>query len=257
VRAWRIAIARQQHEEIARYLRDLIHDGVLVPGDPLPSEAELCEKFDTSRGPVRQAVAALRGDGLISSGRGRRSLVLEAPKVNSFDALISTTSLLQEANQEAGDKILRVAREPATPTIAELLNLEINDPVVEIVRVRTANETPVLIERLGFPFTIGERFLTLEPGAEALHDQLFDGGVVIDNASRTAQVSTATAHQAELLGIAEGEPVWKLEMRASTFQGEPVEYAENIYRGDVVKVELSSVRGASIPLKFEITAAHE
>ena len=107
---------------------------------------------------MRQAVAALRGDGLISSGRGRRSLVLEAPKVNSFDALISTTSLLQEANQEAGDKILRVAREPATPTIAELLNLEINDPVVEIVRVRTANETPLLIERLVFPFKIGERF---------------------------------------------------------------------------------------------------
>ena len=177
--------------------------------------------------------------------------------MNSLDALISTTSLLQEANQEAGDKILRVAREPATPTIAELLNLEINDPVVEIVRVRTANETPVLIERLVFPFKIGERFLTLEPGAEALHDQLFDGGVVIDNASRTAQVSTAAAHQAELLGIAEGEPVWKLEMRAFTFQGEPVEYAENIYRGDVVKVELSSVRGASIPLKFEITAAQE
>lgn len=250
-------MSRQQHVVIAEYLRGLIHDGELVPGDPLPSEAELCAKFDTSRGPVRQAVASLRGDGLISSGRGRRSLVLEAPKVNSFDALISTSSLLKEAHQEAGERIVRVARELASPEVAEALNLKVHDPVVEIVRIRTADGVPVLLERLVFPFTIGARFLTLEPGEAPVHQQLFDDGVVIDNASRTAQVSAATTRQAEQLGIPEGDPVWKLEMRAFTFQGEPVEYAEHIYRGDVVKVELSSVRGASIPLRFEITAAQE
>lgn len=235
----------------------MIDDGTLAPGDPLPSEAELCAQFDTSRGPVRQAVANLRGMGLISSGRGRRSLVLEAPKTNSFNALISASALVAEAGQTPGEKIIRVAREPAGEKIAVALNLKVNDPVVEIVRVRTANGVPVLIERLVFPLRFGERFLALTPESEPVHDQLFDAGVVIDNASRTAQVDRATATHAELLKIPEGDPVWRLEMRGFTFQGEPVEYAENIYRGDMVKVELSSVRGASIPLRFEITAAQE
>nr|WP_259900863.1 UTRA domain-containing protein [Corynebacterium sp. p3-SID1194] len=170
---------------------------------------------------------------------------------------MSASSLFAEAQQEAGERILRVARESASQNVAEALNLQVNDPVVEIVRIRTANETPVLLERLVFPLKFGERFLALVPGEQPVHQQLFDEGVVIDNASRTAEASTATARQAELLDISEGDPVWRLEMRAFTSQGEPVEYAENLYRGDMVKAELSSVRGASIPVKFEIAAAQE
>ncbi|WP_283175940.1 winged helix-turn-helix domain-containing protein [Corynebacterium guaraldiae] len=55
----------QQHSIIADYLRNLIRSKKLSPGDFLPSEAELCQQFSSSRGPVRQAVAALRSEGLI------------------------------------------------------------------------------------------------------------------------------------------------------------------------------------------------
>ena len=48
----------QQHEEIADYLRDEIFAGHIPAGESLPSEVELCEQFNTSRGPVRQAVAS-------------------------------------------------------------------------------------------------------------------------------------------------------------------------------------------------------
>ena len=81
------------------------------------------------------------------------------PKTNSFNALISASALVAEAGQTPGEKIIRVAREPAGEKIAVALNLKVNDPVVEIVRVRTANGVPVLIERLVFPLRFGERFL--------------------------------------------------------------------------------------------------
>ncbi|MCU4296388.1 GntR family transcriptional regulator, partial [Brevibacterium permense] len=58
---------RQQHDEIAHYLRTAIREGSFQPGDELPSEAELTRKFASSRGPVRQAMSALRGEGLILS----------------------------------------------------------------------------------------------------------------------------------------------------------------------------------------------
>ena len=79
----------QQHSIIADYLRNLIRGKDLSPGDFLPSEAELCAQFSSSRGPVRQAVAALRSEGLISSGRGRRSVVLGRFTSESFDSIFS------------------------------------------------------------------------------------------------------------------------------------------------------------------------
>ena len=79
----------QQHEKIAEYLRKEIRDGTYEPGDTLPSEAELCAQFDSSRGPVRQAMSTLRSEGLISSGRGRRSVALDLKSPAGRDAFLA------------------------------------------------------------------------------------------------------------------------------------------------------------------------
>lgn len=244
--------SRQQHAEITEYLQNLIKSGELAPGDTLPSEAELCEKFKTSRGPVRQAMAALRAEGLVSSGRGRRSMVLASRASNSFDALISSTFFIEEEGHTAGERILRIAREPATGSIAQALAIAENDPVVEIVRVRTANDVPVILERLVFPNKYGERFLTLVPESPSVHRQLLEHGIEVDNVVREAYVSQADSGQATLLGIEEGAPVVNVTLRASTYQGEPVEYAEHSLRGDKFTFNFSNVRGGSVPVKFDL-----
>ncbi|SER88757.1 GntR family transcriptional regulator [Corynebacterium cystitidis] len=56
------------NQDIAAYLRSAIRDGVYAPGDAIPSESALCRQFGTARGTVRQAVATLRSEGLVTSG---------------------------------------------------------------------------------------------------------------------------------------------------------------------------------------------
>lgn len=243
---------RQQHEEITDYLRGLIESGELAPGDPLPSEAELCEKFNSSRGPVRQAVATLRSDGLVSSGRGRRSLVLLAPSTNSFDSLLSSSALMKEQGRTTTSKVLRISREGADERVADALELSVGDPVVEVERVRSCDGTPVLIERLVFPYKVGEPLLTMDPEKESVHEVLADHGIHADNAVRTGQIVFATTEQAELLDIEEGFPLWHLELRASTFQGEHIECSEYDFRADMMRLTMSNVRGGSVPLKFSV-----
>nr|VDG63088.1 GntR family transcriptional regulator [Streptococcus thermophilus] len=243
---------RQQHEEIAEYLQGLIQSGELAPGDPLPSEAELCERFDSSRGPVRQAVATLRADGLISSGRGRRSIVLLAPSTSSFDALLSTSALMTEQGRKPGGKILRIARKPADARAAKALQLEQGDPVVEVERVRFTDGVPAVIERLVFPFKIGEPLLAMTQDDDSVHAILAEHGFNADNAVRIGQITTATAEQAALLEIEEGAPLWHMELRVSTFQGEHIEYAEYEFRGDMIRLIMSNVRGGPVPVKFGI-----
>ena len=61
------------HRTLADELRTRIRSGAIGVGEALPSEAELCREFSASRGPVRQALAALRDEGLIGGGQGRRT----------------------------------------------------------------------------------------------------------------------------------------------------------------------------------------
>ena len=104
---------KQQHKKIADYLREQISSGVLQPGDFLPSEADLCEKFSSSRGPVRQAVAALRAEGLVSSGRGRRSTVLASTQAELFESIYSISSWLSEYDADPQQHTLWLARRRA------------------------------------------------------------------------------------------------------------------------------------------------
>ena len=69
------------YTQIADDLRDQIARGALRPGDDVPTEAELAERWRTSRGPIRNALAALRAEGLIETSRGRPARVV-ARKAN-------------------------------------------------------------------------------------------------------------------------------------------------------------------------------
>jgi len=72
-------------------LTDAIARGRYPIGSRLPTEAELCRRFEASRFTVRQALASLRGGGMIASRRGIGSLVVAACTrqgyVESFDSI--------------------------------------------------------------------------------------------------------------------------------------------------------------------------
>ena len=64
-------------KSIYNFLERKIAGGDFRPGDKLPSEAELCEKFKVSRGPVRAALDQLTAIGLIKKRKGGGSFVTE------------------------------------------------------------------------------------------------------------------------------------------------------------------------------------
>jgi GntR family transcriptional regulator len=59
------------YRELAAELRKLITSGNLQAGDLVPPEMELAERHKVSRNTVRQALALLASEGLITAGRGR------------------------------------------------------------------------------------------------------------------------------------------------------------------------------------------
>jgi ABC-type glycerol-3-phosphate transport system substrate-binding protein len=66
--------------QLKTLLEQQIKGGALLPGDKIPTEAELCEQYQISRTPVRQALAALRQEGLLTSTAGRGTFVTLRPE---------------------------------------------------------------------------------------------------------------------------------------------------------------------------------
>lgn len=60
-------------------IRARIGQGDYRPGDRLPSEARLTQEFGVSRTVIREAIAALRGDGLVDPRQGAGVFVLDPP----------------------------------------------------------------------------------------------------------------------------------------------------------------------------------
>ncbi len=95
-----------KYEVIYRALKQEIEGGEFGEGDTLASEAQLCERFDVSRGPVRQALAELERQGWIRRQAGKGTVVrashmrrdpLAGTTVKQLVAVINT-SVLSPAN---------------------------------------------------------------------------------------------------------------------------------------------------------------
>ena len=62
--------------EIARQLAAGVHSGEYSPGEMLPTERVLCEKFSVGRNSIREALTILHGMGLTDQSKGKRPRVI-------------------------------------------------------------------------------------------------------------------------------------------------------------------------------------
>jgi len=240
-------MASQHYQKIADHIRDAINNGNLAPGDELPSEAELCEQFGSSRGPVRQAMMLLRTEGMISTGRGRRSTVLARSSRKSFDSAVSITAWLKAHNQTPGQQTLLLARQPADEGVAAYLRLEPGTHLITLRRLRTADERPVAIETLFFPVEIGRHILDLDTDSESVYAHLVERDIIVDNISRCITATVADAEQAELLQVAEGDPLLRVRMSTADQYGRIISYGDHLFPAENLSLSLNTVRGTPSP----------
>lgn len=84
-------------DQVLQRLREMIRGGELKPGDYMPSERVLMEKFSVGRPAVREALQALHTQGLITISHGERSRVNELSTNLVLDQSDNIANILLDA----------------------------------------------------------------------------------------------------------------------------------------------------------------
>ncbi len=100
--------------KIVEQVRDLIKEGKLKPGDKLPSEQKLAEKFGTSRPSVREALSALEILGITESRGGKGNFIKDTPRSPLYEQKV------MELEKEESPFELLEARKAVETEIADL-----------------------------------------------------------------------------------------------------------------------------------------
>jgi DNA-binding FadR family transcriptional regulator len=105
-------------EEVADRIRTLMLDGSFPPGQPLPSERHLAERFGVSRGSIRDALRTLETIGLVETRHGQGTFPLEL----SVDRLVAPLASVMAYRSDLQDELMDVRRmfEPAVARAAAL-----------------------------------------------------------------------------------------------------------------------------------------
>jgi GntR family transcriptional regulator len=225
---------------IARALRREIHAGTLAAGASLPSEAQLTARYGVSRGTVRQALAALRSEGLISGGRGRPPTVTRSILAQSFDQMVSFSAWAEGLGHTPGARTLELARRPAGAEAGRALGLAPGAPVFEYTRLRLLDGEAAMIELTTFVEAVGRLLLDCDLDGGSVYAQLGERGVTFGEAHQRVAAVAASAEQASLLGVTRRTPL--LEVRRHVFDpdGVPLEWSCDTYRGDAFAITVQS-----------------
>lgn len=221
----------RRHEQIADALRRAIADGSHPAGSTLPSESELAAAHGASRGTVRQAVAALLAEGLVGSRQGARRVVLSTAPRQTFTELRSFAQWAHSGGHTAGGLVLSSTWEEAREEEAALLQLTSRERVLRVLRLRTLDGEPVLLERTAYADWIGpavERLpVDCESVTRALNDQ---AGQVFAHGEHHIDAVSAGTLEARHLAVRRGSPLLRVRRTTTTAHGRPVETSDDRYR---------------------------
>lgn len=229
-----------RHVAIAAAIRDRIASGAAAPGSALASEAELSARFSVSRGTVRQALATLRSEGLISGGRGRRPVVARPTLSQSFDQMVSFSAWAQRLGRVPGGRMIELARRPAEGEVAAKLRIAPGTPTFHYKRVRLLDGEPVMLEVSAFVEPVGRLLLDLDLDGGSVYAQLIERGVALVEAEQEIAAIAASAEQAALLDVVRRSPLLEVRRRVLDRAGTPLEWSHDFYRGDAFAITIEN-----------------
>lgn len=220
---------RPAYEQVKGWIRRHISRGEWKPGDAVPSEAALMERFAISRMTANRALRELATEGLVTRVQGSGTRVAELHRISSQLVIRDIHEEMAERGHVHSTRILKVAREKAGPVLAQTLGVRKGAPVFHSVLVHLENGVPIQYEDRyvnpqAAPGYLQTDFSRVSPTSHLLRH------APLTEASYTIEAALPTPEEARALEIASGDPC--LVMVRRTVSGAHVaSVARQLYPG--------------------------
>jgi GntR family transcriptional regulator len=219
-----------RYEQLYRHMLAAIAAGEMPA--QLPPERELALAADVSRVTVRKAVAQLAQDGVLEQRRGAGTFV--RPKrlkmEHSLSALLSFTEYMRQRGKESTSRILQRGLFAPTPDEQMALGLASAEPLARVERLRYADDVPMALERSSLPRDILPDPELVEV---SLYDVLRARASAPTRAVQRINAVNVVGEDAQLLNLAEGTAVLRIDRTAYLPSGRPIEFTRGLYRSDI------------------------
>jgi GntR family transcriptional regulator len=231
------------YRRIAAHFRADVEAGRLQPGERLPSENELMERFTVSRITVRNAIAVLAAEGVVETRHGSGTFVRHPPMPYQLYRLSSFAEVMRERGLQPSSRVLSLKVAAPPPEVARLLP---PGEAHRLERLRLVNGEPLCHDETWLPPGIGERMGTAILESRTLYD-VYEGqlGLHVVGASHAVEAVAASSGLARLLDVARGAPLLVVERVTHGEHGLVLDWQRRSYRADRFRLELELLRHPS------------
>ena len=222
------------HKKIEKDLLEKIKSGEYPLNEIIPTEMELSETYNVSRPTIRQAIQSLVNAGYLEKRR-KRGTIVKKPKIEqefarsieSFDSEIYRKGMFPKT------KVLSFTKTNATHAIAKNLELNVGDQVYKLVRLRFAEDQPVVFVTSFIPYDLVPHLDGVDFSQHSLYKTFEQMGHPVCSVRRKLEISNADETLSYLLDISENDPLFLFHTQGFTEKKTPIEYSIAKYRGDI------------------------
>ncbi|MCJ7735525.1 MAG: GntR family transcriptional regulator [Anaerolineales bacterium] len=219
--------------QLYEILHDQIRDGIWKPEVMLPTENELENRYQLSRATVRQAFELLVNQGLVYRRRGQGTFVSRPAFDQNINRIISFWDDMQQRGLIPGTRVLSGELIQASEDVVESLEIEANQELASLVRLRLADDEPLSVEHSLLVHNMCPGILDQDYANNSLRKVLADQyNIHITNAKQKIRAVPATKNLANLLDVDIDAPLLHIDRISYTEEGTPIEYLRINLRGD-------------------------
>ena len=221
------------YHQLYELLRSEIRSGRWQPGDMLPPELELTERYEVSRTTVRQVLEMLVNESLIYRQRGRGSFVAHPTVEQTLVRIISFTDDMRQRGFESGTEVLSADLVPAPSDIAGRLEIEPGEELARIKRLRLADNEPMSVEESFLVHRHCRGILDGDYAQQPLRLALEQGhDIRWSHARQRIRAIVASRDLAHTLSVEPNSALLFIERVSYSQANVPVEFLRITYRAD-------------------------
>jgi GntR family transcriptional regulator len=221
------------YHQLKDILKEKIESRDWVPGEKIPSENELIVQYDISRNTVKKALDDLVQEGLLNRIQGKGTFVSKPKLEQSLTGFYSFSKVMKAQGLKPKDIILSVEKKAAKLSVARQLQITEGDNVIELKRLRCANDEPIILETSYIPCDLVSDLSKENLEETSLYDYMEQAlGIYVTSAKEIFEPVLIRDYESHYLEVEEGFPALLLDRIAYNLEKRPVEFCRSIVRGD-------------------------